>query len=467
MNEEREINLLEMLLVACLKWRCIVIISVIIAVLAGGVAAAKYAIRISGPEEVKKLQADYEAEVAAWKEEGSQINNDISSAERSLAEQQEYNDNSWMMEINPKEQWVGALNLYIDTNYQIMPGSSVQNENPAKRICYAYSDYTTPDSFYDEIIKENELDFAKTTYLRELAKVEVSETRCSIKVSVVADTEERCKSLLSLFESAIRKRFDFINTTIGEHTLTASDISVYSMVNPELEKMQDDNRGKVNSLTAELGSLQSKLAEWEKKEKSITVPVVTVAGVFKKSIKFFIIGGIAACLVLGMFFCAKYVLAQRVYGEEAFDKDVRSLGELPENKKTTKGFDALIMRCFDVKVNRSEYEQRVKIIAMHAAKLAEESEASGNGKTALVSDIDENELEELAKEMAGTNEKIYAAGNILSDYQSAVESTEASNVIIVVKCRESRRENITQMIKQLKDRKTKVLGVMFVNVIAR
>lgn len=468
MKEEREIKLLEMLLVACLEWRRIVVIAIIIAFISGGAAATIYSLQISDPETVEKLQTTYDSEVASWNAEGLKIKDSIKKIERNLADQKEYNENSWMMRINPDDRWFGYLDMYIDTDYKIMPGVSIQNENPAPRICYAYADYVGQNAFYDAIITDNNLDFAKITYLKEITDISISSSKYSIEVTVTADTEENCKNLLSLFENAIRDRYDFINTTIGEHKLTTSDISVYSVIDFELERKQADNLENIESLTINAGALQYKLIEWEEKKEEISIPVVTVGGVIRKAIKYFLIGGFAAAFAIGLFYCFKYIMTQRVYGEEFFDETVRSLGEIPEKEaKSSKGIDALIKRGFAVKIKSTEYDQRVKVTAMHAAKLAEEIADVGNGKIALVSDMDISELEELAKDMAVINDRIYAAGNILSDYKAAGESTEASSVIVVVQCRVSRRENIAQMITQLKDRKTNVLGVMFTDVIAQ
>lgn len=468
MKEEKEVDLLEMLLVACLEWRRIAKIAIIIAIISGILSGAAYFIQISNPEQVEKLQKTYDAEVASWSAEGIKIKKSIINAERNLADQQEYNENSWMMRINPKDQWQGSLNMYIDTDYKIMPGSSIQNENPASRICNAYKDYVSQDAFYDALINDNNLDFTKVTYLREISDISINTGNYSIEVTITADTEERCKNLLSIFEAAIRDRYEFINSTIGEHRLTTSDYLIFAKVNLDLERKQADNVEKIESLTVNIGALQFKLIEWEEQKNDIKMPVVTIGGVIRKTIKFFLIGGFVTGLVLGMYFCFKYIMTKRVYGEESFDDAVPSLGELPEKKaKTSKGLDALLKRGFAVKIMGSEYDQRVKVIAMHAAKLAEEITNVGNGKIALVSDMDMSELEELAKDMAATNDRIYVAGNILSNYSAATESTEASCVIVVVQCRISRRENIVQMLTQLKDRKANVLGVMFADVIAQ
>ena len=39
-----------------------------------------------------------------------------------------------LMKLDSLNEWNGSMNFYIDTDYQILPGMSVQNENPAYKI---------------------------------------------------------------------------------------------------------------------------------------------------------------------------------------------------------------------------------------------------------------------------------------------------------------------------------------------
>ncbi len=482
MNGEREINIFEMLLVACLKWRRIVLLGVIVAVLAGGVAAFKYVKSINNanltPEQnTTKTTADG----AAIDE--NQLREEIKNTERALSDQQEYNDNSWMMEIDPKNQWMGLLTIYIKLENQ-STDATVKNDSAGLRICSAYAEYVASDAFYDSVITDNNLEFSKIKYLRELVSINVSSNAYAINMLVTADTRENCETLLRLLEKAVWNKYESIDSAVDAHTLVASETSLYSVANLDLERTQEDNIQKVSTLSAQLEALRNTLEALNKPNVVAPAPSkITASDLVRKAAKSAVIGGIAAILVLGMYYCAIYVFSTCVYGEEIFDNRICTIGELPESgKRDAKGIDALIMKLFAVKIRRNEYEERIKVVALHASKLAAETGIMvndksdndseykgicGNGKIALVSDMPTEELDALAKSMLDTNDKIYAAGNILSDYQAALESTEASSVIVVVKCGQSRRDNIRQMIAQLEDRKANVLGVLFTDAIAR
>ena len=115
--------------------------AVVIALLAGVGNFALKKIKTSNPEYLKKAEENFERENAAFFATGETLSREIANLEETRAEREAYNADSILMKINPYREFNASLQLYVATDYQIVPELTYQNIDLSNRILRSYLTY--------------------------------------------------------------------------------------------------------------------------------------------------------------------------------------------------------------------------------------------------------------------------------------------------------------------------------------
>lgn len=171
MNEkEKEIDLKRLLYKALKHWRVAAVVGIIGAVVTGGTKCTMEIMKIYDPEVLESRQLEYQGELAAYQQKGEEIRRDIDTIEDSITKQQEYNEKSVLMEIDPYNEWRGSIDFYIETDYKIIPGSTYQDMNIANQIMSVYNTYITNGELYQYIMAHFSVKL-EMRYLREILSI--------------------------------------------------------------------------------------------------------------------------------------------------------------------------------------------------------------------------------------------------------------------------------------------------------
>ena len=203
MNEyieaEREIDLKD-LLYRCLKqWRKIVNGAVIISLLAALFQVYSGLRVMLDDEKLAEAQEKYEIALNDHEATGERLRTSIVNLRDQSANQQEYNDKSELMKIDPMNKWIGNFQLYVNSKYQIDPSLSYQNIDLTNRLVSAYSSYLRSGELYKEIIKElGTVD--EIRFLTEIYSVSADPGTATITVNCVGKSEEDIRTLLGFVQ---------------------------------------------------------------------------------------------------------------------------------------------------------------------------------------------------------------------------------------------------------------------------
>ena len=470
-TDEIEIDLLQMLYKACTKWRSIVVFAVVLLLLVGLAKGALNFATLNDPETFERMKADYEAEVLAYEAEGKQLETSIKTSATNLELQKRYNEESLLMKIDSDEEWTGKVILYIGTDYQIMPGSSIQNENPAYKIVNAYVDYATGGDFYTQVQEGLSFEIVGTNYLKEVLGVWADGSRYAVTISAVADTKEHCSELLNVATRVLTAQKDNIEKQIDDHTLQTSTAGIYSQMNSDREREQLANMARANDLEAENTSLVIEYKEWREKKGEIQVPVLDSWHAVRNAIKWGILGGVGGAILLGVVYCLAYIMSGKVEGSYLTALGLNVIGELPvQSDKKVAGIDLLLCKMFGIRMQRSEYADRLSAVAIHTGQLWKTLQDPANNKIAVVSDL---KAEEVAAVTAVMQDKLSGecamvqAGNLLVSADASKKAEEASAVVLVAKQGASFKKDVEAMVQMLRACDKKILGVVLTGVDAR
>lgn len=469
MNEqEKEINLKRLFYKALKNWRVAAVAALVGAVVIGGTKCAVEMVKISDPEEVAERQIEYEGELALYHQEGEVIRKTIESIEDSIVQQTDYNENSVLMEIDPYNEWNGSIDFYVETDWQIMPELSYQNQNPANQIVRVYSTYISNGELYQYVIDRLDTTM-EIRYLREVMGGSADASNFLIHFTVRGKTQEECQKLLTLIEEGMRAKLPEITESVGEFKLLTTNNSTYSQINYGLEQSQKNNLQAITDLNTSLNATKFDQLEWERDEKEIKKPVIEKRDAVKAGIKMAIIAGVILVFVVCLFYGVGYIISKFVQDRDEFDDWGVYVAELPRSykKKPFAWVDRLIGKWFLGNVNVNEYEIRLSAAAKQMSEAAKLSCEGAETKLALVSDMSEEELAALAKDMQKVKNvsgvKFTVAGNPLLS-AGAIESILASDgVILVAKQEYSERETVYQMKAQVEELKKQLSAVVLMD----
>lgn len=466
MNEqEKEINLKRLLYKACKNWRVAVVTAMVGAVVIGGTKCAVELVKVSDPEIVAERQTEYQGELALYQQQGESIRQSIERTEAALEQQKEYNENSVLMKIDPYNEWRGSIDFYVETDYQILPGMTVQNQNPAGQIVQVYSTYITNGELYQYIIEHMESPVG-IRYLRELLSATTDSSSYLIHFTVRGVSGAGCKELLTLIEEGLRAKQTEIAASVSEYNLITTNNSTYAQTNYDLEQSQKDNLQVITDYTNSLATKQFEQLEWERDEKEIEIPVISKADAVKEGIKWAVIAGVVLALFVILCYGVGYILSKLVQDRDEFDGWDVYVAELPRayGKKPFQWADRLVGRWFLGNVNANEYEARLVAAAKQMGEAAKLAYDTAEPKLVLVGDLPKEELESLAEAMqrgkTARGVSFTVAGNPMLEAGAIDSILFADGVILVAKQEYTKRETVYQMKAQVQKLKKQLAAVV-------
>ncbi len=469
-QEEKEIDLVRMLLKACLGWRTIAVVAIIVAFVVGGIKMATNIAHVLDPEVQEKAQQEYDAKVTAYEAEGRQLELAIEETERQIRVQEDYLDQSILMQLDPNQEWNGSMTLYVGTDYQIMPGSTYQNENQASKIVAAYGDYVDSGDFYTAVMDKLSFQVKDVRYLNEMLGVSVDTGRYVISISALADTREKCEELINTAKTLLLAAQSQITTQIDKHTIQTTEVRILSKENPDREAFQTNQKNAVQDMEATIANYRTDYIEWEAKEAELKLPIVTMKKAITNGIKFFLIAGLVMGFVMGGIYCVGYIFSGRVQGSESLPFGLHLIGEIPVGtEKKLNGIDKWFLGIFGVVAKREEKDARLGAAARHLSQLVE-TKVEGQKSVALISDMEKEELDKLVTSLGksvASGVELVSAGNILVSPEGSKLAEDQSAVVLVAKQGVSVQKTLNAMVDQLKSYDKIILGAIVTEVEAK
>lgn len=397
---EQEVDLKDLLFAVLRRWRPIILVAIIFAILLGGYKGYKNIATMNDPEAVKKrADADYEA-MQTYELKKAGLEREIENLGKSIEGQQTYVDNSILMQINPYDEYVSNINLYVDTNFQIMPGSVYQNFDATKSIISAYASLAQDGELSNFLSNELNVD---AQYVQELIKVNPNYTTNTLGLSVKHETEEECNRAVSLIIEFFKDKKKALEETVAEHSLNVVNEVTYATVDLDLETRQKNAFNNLSSMENSLNEKTSELAKLEEPKAT----QVSMGSAIKSGIKYFILGGVLGGFMMVFFACVGFLMSDKVNGEKDLRKrfGVRVLGVFEDTGKK-KAF-SFVDKWLDKLEGKKE--AAVSEETVYAIVAANVDNYIGSLKTLLITGtVDENILKSVAEKL----EKILGAKGI-------------------------------------------------------
>ncbi len=466
-NYESEINIGRVFYRILRDWRKLFMIALIVAILLGIGTFIVKRIRISDPGYMEKAEENYLREFTAFEATGETLKHEIENLEETRQERETYNKASILMNINPFREFNASLQLYVSTDYKIIPELTYQDIDLSNRILRSYITYMVNGDMYQYIL-EHLSQPMELRYLKEILTVSADYDNRMVNLSVRHVDANACEEILQYALLGVEEKKEGLVAAIGEHELNAINQSVYETVNLELDEWQKANRQYMLDLSIKLQEKSEEFAKWQATPKPMRE--YTDGRILKGSIKGMIFGFLVSVVLVAVFIAFFYIMSDKVQegGELRKRFGLRVIAQIPKvhEKHVWVGFD----RLFAYMGGLMLMERDAGVLAKLAAQSVQaELVARGAGKEALhivfTGNIDQSEIENLFVSMGWEEGDLVSCTScILRDPIAIPAVTKADYVVLVEKQEKSRYSEIERELEELRAWKKEVLGVIVIGV---
>ena len=464
----QEIDLKDLMFAILRKWRTVLAVAVILAVVLGG-GKAFLSFRASRDVEAQAEAKDaYERELDSYTTAKESGEREIENISDDIEAQQTYMDESVLMNMSPYDVCEASADLFIKTDYLIMPGMAYQNADYTDSILQAYQSSVTSAALQENVADTVSL---KPQYLRELISVKrgsftagatdgtAGYTRYTnlLTIKVRYSDKEKAQEILNAVLTDVTALQEQIAATIGPHTVSIVNQVVGSTVDTDLAKQQKDARDQIADLQKSLSDKEDALKEL----KEPSAPSLGMGAVIKTGVKYAVLGGVLGVFVVAFCISAAFVMSDKVYAA----KDIRRrygldlLGTVSASDKKLGAVDAWLARLEGRRAS-GNVEKNGALLAANV-----ENYAGGHKKLLVTGLVSEERLKDMEKLLQKNLEgyELTAGANMLEDAETLRKLPECEGVVLVEQTGISSYADMTLEIEKIRSMGKAIVGCVVVD----
>ncbi len=291
--------------------------------------------------EIESLNNDieeYEVEKARLVEDLDKLDEDQAKAEEERDNLREYSEKSVILNIDPYNVATVTKTYYVSNDYQIMPGMDYQNVNHIGDIVNSYVDIATAaNAETNEVLHTAQ----GTNQDKTIAMCSVIPSGYTIDIVAIGKDTSEAKGYMNRAVSAIEGGKEKIKSDIGEHEIKLMQENSYTAFNSDLkvaqEAFDDSVEAKLNSIVNNRNSINNRIStinnsihssanniQTQKKNKTAlekpSTAIVSEGGISKKELlKWLMIGFVVGVFIMCIWFTARYMLSGTIKSEEEIE----------------------------------------------------------------------------------------------------------------------------------------------------
>lgn len=455
-NYEQEIDLKDLMFAVLRRWRPIIIIAVVFAVLLGGLKTVKGINQLSDEEYVKKNQDTYKMNMEQYTSTKDRLEKEIQNLQDNIESQKEYKEQSILMNINPYDEYVETATFYISTDYSIMPGMVYQNPNTATSILKAYMSIAQNGEMYNYVLGKMNSKMG-IRYLKELVKIVPDYDNNMLDITVIGDTRKTASDVMGYIKDSIASSQENITKAIGEHENNLVDESQFVTVDLELDKTQTEFAANTDQLDISLKEKTKELSELEEPKNSL----LSKSSVLKSAIKYAVLGGVLGAFMVVFFLCVAFLMSDKLVSEKELKRryGIMVLGVFSKhNKKRAFAFiDRWLDKLEGTSAREMEDSRTFEVVAANAINYIEQDSIRD---VILVGTVENEKLEQVHTGLAAMlgSVELTVGGNLGKDASAIKKAASCDAVVIVEQRGNSMFSGIEQELDLVRSLGKKVIG---------
>lgn len=454
---EQEIDLKDLMFAVLHKWKGILLVAIVFAILLGGVKAVMTYRNQNNEENILEAEENYEEELHAYETSKETLERELGNLQTDIENQQNYMEKSVLMNMSPYDIYEARADIFIKTDYEIMPGMVYQNVDYTDTILQTYQSVMTSVAFLSHIAESTGID---VQYLQELIKIERGSTvigstskltnllTVKVKNSSKKDAEAVLKKLLDGIELLQAN----ITANIGEHTVNTVNKSTGATVDLALADQQREKNNQLINLQQSLEEKQQALDDLEEPEKLTSASTATI----KDGIKYGVLGGVLGGFMMVFFICVIFVMSDKMYSSKELRRrsGIKVLGIFPVSEKKSGMVNNLLNR-LEGKIYSASAEEEAALIAANICNYANEVK-----KLLVTGTIDEKKIAEvthlLADKLPGM--ELVSGSNMLKNVETIKALPTCDGVVLVEQAGVSTYGMMGQEIEKVRDLQKEMIG---------
>lgn len=460
---EQEVDLKDLILAILRRWRSIIVVGILMAVVMGGYAAVSGSRAGAGESEDEQT---YEDALALYESEKTGLEMEIENLEMTLKGLSAYQENSLLMKISPYNKPVASAEVYIDAeDSQVMRSLAkaytavLKNENTLEKL---YQILPLEDQYLLEL-------FSVDSYLQGMVTVEYAADSSTVtstyygedinmlSIKATAGDQETAGLLLEALLGEMESSEGELAASIGPHTLNVVDEGISAVVDMELAKKQQDNRDSRSQLTTALENSQTAYDELEE-------PAVPSAGGVSmgRVLKYVVLGGAVGVFLMAFAYCVVYLMSDKIHSEKDLKSrfGIKILGVMPGSGVGEHTFfiDQWLYRL----EGRNCSGQMEPAYDLAAANL--KNYAGGAKNLLLTGTVGEEQMKELAQSLSRRlpGFVLTVGKNMAEDVDTRKKLPDCDGVILVEKAEASRAGAVQQEIEMIGNVGKEIVGAVVI-----
>lgn len=484
-NHEEEIDLIQLAFSILHKYRQILMTVVICAVLAAGFGLAKNAYssyaegKAADSEDVavakSAAQQKYDEEMLAYREEKTKHDTNVQQYQEELLENQqaiestkikiqnaqEYLDNSVLNTIDPYNVPVAQADLYVSTDYKILPGMDYQNVDYTDAVLKAYSSLITNSETMDKIAKTVGME---ERYLQELVSVSGDSSTRLLTIRAYGADEATANKILDALLVRMEDVRPTIQSTVGSHSIAqltrTSTVSVMTLLRDSQQQNRDDLtnlQNQVTTLEAADRVLEQSIEDEQQALEAMKLPEAPKEGTSmpKLIVLGALLGAVLACGVV----VVKFLLDGMVYSASELNRStgLPVLGALASDR--TKKAGKLDAKLYQME-GRPDGSADAEMLCLMAQTIRSRAPEAKN--ILVTGDLPADQLEALAAALQATEplrgQSVTAAESILKAAATVPHVVAADAIVLAADCTVTRTDAVREQNEKIVRLGKQILG---------
>jgi len=443
---EQEIDLKDLIFYIVKRWRQILLIAVILAVVLGGYKLCRGV--LNDKQYVDDLQKTYDSDFKSYHLTKDGYERKINTLVQNIDYEENYEKNSVLFQLDPFNKCVAKMNLFIRTEEEY---NSINMVDPADSLVKAYSSMLKSKSTIEKASLENSLDIS---YLRELLNIEADYNGNMISITVTYKDENGAQKILDTILDSIKTSQNEVESNLGIHSIIFMNGETSMIADQKLADFQNERSDKLTQMQKNLEETQLALDELVEPQQPTNE---SFSGVLKSAIKYGFAGGVFGAFMVAFIFCIIYMMNPRLRSSEEFISrfNTKILGTFSTEvvrKKQSK---------LDIWINKlegKEYISKGDVIKRIIAGITIYTEME---KTILLTGtVEPDLLKNIQLEIkAHFPELIFEIGiDMNRNFETLTRLTAVDGVILVEKCGVSKYKDIENELEIICNLNKKIIG---------
>lgn len=448
MDYEAELDLKDLFFHVLYRWRSCLVAALIGALLLGSFQYFKLE-SIHREGKLTDEEKQYEVDLLSYENNLKNARKNYSNYEKLIKEQEEYENNSVWMKLDPGNVWIAerTYQVTLDQDY-LMSLPTINASDPADNVLAVYEASVLSDVSSDRM--QELFGTSQKHYLSELITVKADKEVNTFSISIEAASMEQANNAIQYFDDRIQNYCKEKANLTGSHTLTQISGDIFATTDEKLNQKQKEVSDKIASYEDNLKENKILLNELEDENAAPKEPG-------KHVIRFAVIGALLGGLLLVAIYFVQYFSSGCLNTEKDLSEcyDILVYGNFYRTRarRPGKGIDKFIERWEKGKGCPSEETEYENICALLV-------ENTISDEILLTGTIKAEELLIMIEKIkeAGLDKKLLYQADFVHNTTAINATKEAKEIIWVEKKHESSLKEIERVAEVFCINEANVIG---------